>query len=305
MEHVTNSNCGVCGATNPGYYNTIKPYEGNYHHLTIHPRFPYTSCVFYQANKTEQDSRATYVGASSTPTVFINGLLKRSASQVTKAILDVELAKTSPIEVIVKESGTNSRTVTVEVKTVGTKPGGSYKVVAAIAEKVRNQATPNGEKVHYDVFRKFLTAATGDAITLADNGSSTNLNFNYDVNTNWVESETYLLVWIQDETTKEVLNSGSKFDIIAKTNNLTNSDVKLVFNPVRSNLALQLNKNLDGGNYLIMNIMGQILSQGTIITNNNRLDIPVSHFESGMYFIRLESKGQKITKRWIKESFNP
>jgi hypothetical protein len=113
------------------------------------------------------------------------------------------------------------------------------------------------------------------------------------------------LVWIQDETTKEVLNSGARFDIISKTNNLTSSDVKLIFNPVRSNLAIQLSKNLDGGNYFIMNIMGQVMSQGTIVTNNNRLDIPVSNFESGMYFIRIESKGQKITKRWIKESFNP
>jgi hypothetical protein len=111
LEHVTNSNCGVCGASNPGFYNNIKPYEGSYHHLSVHPKFPYVSCVFYQANKTEQDSRASYIGATSTPTVIVNGLIKKSASQVTKAILDAEMAKTSPIEVIVKETGTTSRSV--------------------------------------------------------------------------------------------------------------------------------------------------------------------------------------------------
>ncbi|NOT36281.1 MAG: Omp28-related outer membrane protein [Saprospiraceae bacterium] len=305
MEHVTNSNCGSCAASNPNYYNVIKPYQGNYHHLTIHPKFPYVSCVFYQANKPEQDERVAFLGVSSTPTVIVNGLIKKSASGITKAILDAEMAKTSPIEVIVKETGTTSRSVTVEVKTVGTKPAGTYKVVAAIAEKERNQTTSNGEKVHYDVFRKFLTAATGDAITLADNGSSVNLNYNYTVNSAWVESETYLLVWVQDVTTKEVLNSGNKFDVISKTEDLVPSDVKILYNPVRTNLSVQLNKNLDGGNYLIMNIMGQIVSQGIINTNNNKLEVPVAHYESGMYFLRIESNRQKITKRWIKESYNP
>lgn len=305
MEHVTNSNCGVCGATNPNYYNVIKPYEGSYHHLTVHPKFPYVSCVFYQANKTEQDERAAYIGASSTPTVIVNGLTKKSASSINKTLLDAELAKTSPIEVVVKETGTTSRSVTVDIKTVGTKPSGTYKVYAAIAERVRNQATPNGEKVHYDVFRKFLTAVTGDAVTLADNGSTLNLSYTYTVNSSWVESETYLLVWVQDATTKEVLNSGNKFDIISKTEDLVASDVKILYNPVRTNLAVQLNKNLDGGKYLIMNIMGQVISQGTITTNNNKLEIPVSHYESGMYFIRIESNRQKVTKRWIKETFNP
>lgn len=306
LEHVTNSNCGVCGASNPGFYNTIKPYEGSYHHLAIHPKFPYVSCVFYQANKSEQDQRVSFLGASSTPTVYINGLIKKSASSVTKSILDAELAKTSPIEVLVKETGTSNREVTVEIKTVGIKPAGNnFKVFAAIAEKVRNQATPNGEKVHYDVFRKFISATNGDPINLAENGSSVNLSFNYSVNAAWVESETYLLVWVQDETSKEVLNSGNKFDLTTSSRDLSASDVKILYNPVRINLSIQLNKNLDGGKYILLNIMGQVLTQGIITSNNNRLDIPVSHFESGMYLVRLESKGQKVTKRWIKESYNP
>ncbi|MEO6189790.1 MAG: T9SS type A sorting domain-containing protein, partial [Saprospiraceae bacterium] len=214
------------------------------------------------------------------------------------------LGKTSPIEVVVKETGVGTRVVNIEVKTTGIKPIGAYKIFAAIAEKTRNQATPNGEKVHYDVFRKFLTASSGDAITFAENGSSANLSFNYNVVSPWVEAETYVLVWVQDVNTKEVLNSGSKFDVITGNSDLSSSDIKILSNPVRTELVIQLSKPLEGS-YYIMNIMGQIIEKGNLNQLETKFELPVSNYKSGMYFVRIESNGQKITKRWIKESFNP
>ncbi|MEP7195994.1 MAG: Omp28-related outer membrane protein [Saprospiraceae bacterium] len=304
LEHVTNSNCSVCASSNPGFYSVLTPYEGKYHHLTIHPKFPYTSCVFYQANKTENDERTNNLGVTSTPTVVINGLSKKAASQIKAATIEAELNKTSPVEIVVKEIGTNTRTVNVDVKTVGIKPTSTYRVFAVIAEKVRNQTTGNGEKIHYDVFRKFLTAVSGDPINLADNGSTVSLSYNYTVSSSWVENETYVLVWIQDVTTKEVLNSGNKFDVTTSTTDLIASDVKVLTNPVRTDLSVQLSRPLDGA-YYILNIMGQVIEHGIISSFNNRFDLPVSSYKSGMYFLRIESNGQKITKRWIKESYNP
>lgn len=304
LEHVTNSNCGVCGASNPGFYSVLSGYQGSYHHLSIHPSFPYTSCVFYQANKTENNERAAFYNVNSTPTVVINGLTKKAASQVTASVMNPELGKTSPIEIIVKETSGSNRTVNVEVRTVGNKPVGTYKIYAAIAEKTRNQTTGNGEKVHYDVFRKFITASSGDNISLADNGSSVNLSYNYSVTSAWVESETYVMVWIQDVNTKEVLNSGNRFDVASSTGDITASDIKILTNPVRSDLSVQLTRPLDG-NYYILNIMGQVIEKGNLEQMGSRFDIAVAQYKSGMYFLRIESSSGKVTKRWIKESFNP
>ncbi len=304
LEHFTNSNCGSCAASNPNFFGVIANYEGKYHHISFHPIFPYSSCVFYQANKTENTDRTSFYSIAGTPTVVINGLTKKSASQVKNTTMDAELGKTSPIEVIVKETGTNNRTVNIEVKTVGVKPNGDYKVYAAIAEKIRNQTTGNGEKVHHNVFRKFLTSSAGDNINLAETGNLTTLSFNYSVNSGWVESETYVLVWIQDVATKEILNSGSKFDIVLSTNNLYSSDIKVTSNPVRSDLDVQFSKPLEGS-YFILNLMGQVIERGNLNPNSQNLSLPVSNYKSGMYFIRIESNNQKITKRWIKESFNP
>ena len=72
MEHFTNTWCSICGSQNPKFYSVLKNYEGNYHHMTIHPSFPYNQCPLYNANKTENSLRANYYSVSSTPTVVIN-----------------------------------------------------------------------------------------------------------------------------------------------------------------------------------------------------------------------------------------
>ena len=60
LEHFTNTRCSSCGSINPGFYNVISGYEGSYHHMTIHPSFPYSSCALYQANISENTARTNF-----------------------------------------------------------------------------------------------------------------------------------------------------------------------------------------------------------------------------------------------------
>ncbi|MBK9271284.1 MAG: T9SS type A sorting domain-containing protein [Saprospiraceae bacterium] len=301
MEHFTNTYCGVCGAVNPGFYNLIKKYEGNYHHMTVHPRFPYPQCSLYQANTSENTARASYYSVTSTPTVVINGTRKMAASNVNANILDGELNKQSAVAIVVKESGGSSRTVQVEVKTLGNKPAGNYRLFAAAAEKVLNLNTPNGEKVHHNVFRKFISAPDGNMIQIPESGNSLVLDFNFNVEPNWKESEIYLLVWIQETTTKDILNSGTKFDEdLSGSHQIKSIDFKVMTNPVKSNLVVQMEKGLTG-DYAIMNIMGQMVDRGAVNPFTQTLDIDVSDYKKGIYLVRIQSGGQKLTKRWVKD----
>ena len=204
MEHFTNTYCGICGARNPSFYSLLTKYEGNYHHMTVHPSFPYTACTLYQANKTENSLRANYYAINSTPTLVIHGTSKKSLSSVNAAVLDAELNKTSPVQVVVKETGSSLRNISVEIRTVGNKPSGTFRVYAAAVERKINLASPNGEKVHHNVFRKFISQADGDPINLADNGGSQNLSYSLTIDPSWVENEMYVLDWVQDINSKEV-----------------------------------------------------------------------------------------------------
>ena len=51
-------------------------------------------------------------------------------------------------------------------------------------------------------------------MTLALQGNEANVTFNYTVNAAWVSPEVYVLTWLQDAATKEVVNSGTKFDAL-------------------------------------------------------------------------------------------
>ncbi len=218
FEHFTNTRCGTCGATNPGFFANISINTNpKLHHISIHPSIPYSNCVFYQANTVPQDERATFYNLPGTPRVAINGANTVNANSVTAASVDNAYCATcSPValQVIETDNGSGSRTATIKVRSVGVPPSGSFKLYAAIVEKTVNYNAPNTETVHHNVFRQFLTAASGDGLTLALQGNETNVTFNYTVNAAWMPSEVYVLTWLQNETTREVVNSGTKFDAL-------------------------------------------------------------------------------------------
>jgi hypothetical protein len=215
FEHFTNTRCGVCGGSNPTFYQNININNNpKLHHVTIHPSIPYSACVFYQANMTEQNARATFYNLPGTPRVSVNGATTMSVSNTNAATIDNAYCATcSPIEVRVTEQNNGSnRSASVQIKSVGAPPSGNYRLFAAIVEKNVYYNAPNTETVHHNVFRQFLTTSTGDAVSLAAQGSQTNVNFNYTINSNWVANEIYVLAWLYDATTNTVVNSGTKFD---------------------------------------------------------------------------------------------
>ncbi len=215
FEHFTNTRCGICGANNPSFYQNIGINSNpKLHHMTIHPSTPYPNCFLYQANTTEQNARANFYNLPGTPRVAVNGASTMSVSNTNAATIDNAYCATcSPIEVKVTEQNNNGRSVSIDIKSVGAPPSGNYRLFAAIVEKMVSYSAPNGESVHHNVFRQFLTDATGNAVSLAAQGGQTNVNFNYTIANNWVASEIYVLAWLYDATTNTVVNSGTKFDI--------------------------------------------------------------------------------------------
>lgn len=215
LEHFTNTNCGVCGSVNPTFYQNIDINANTkVHHLSIHSSIPYVSCVFYQANKTPQDARATFYNIPGTPRVSINGTNPTGASNISATTIDNNFCNNcSPLEVKVTETSGTSRTASVQLKSVGTPPAGTHRVFVALVEKIVNYNAPNSEIVHHNVFRSFLTASNGDAVALPTQGNSVNLNFSYTVDAAWAAAEVYAVVWVQTDATNAVINSGTRFDV--------------------------------------------------------------------------------------------
>ena len=167
-------------------------------------------------------------------------------------------ATTSPIYVKVTEVANPnlSRNVTIKIKSVGTVPTGTFKLYAAVVEKKTTYASPNGEREHFNVFRQFITANSGDNITLSSAEQSILLSYTPDLG---ATGQLYVVAWVQNSTTKEVLNSGTQFDLgTATTEVSTDNQVALSPNPTTGKTTVTFDK-LTPQYLTVQNMAGQVL----------------------------------------------
>lgn len=231
FEHFTQASCGPCAQQNPGFQNTVvTPNANKVRHIAYHTSWPGTDHM-YTNNTTDNGGRTSYYSVSSVPFIRYNGNVKSGApGTFTQMDVNNEHAKGSPLKVTVSEVDNGStRTVTVEVKTVGTAPTGTFNLVAGIIEKNRTYVTApgsNGEKSFPNVFLDMLTtSANGQAITIAPQGQSTTVTFTYSetqatlttlnpaVNLN----NLVVFAFVQNSSSKYILQAGSTADVPVNT----------------------------------------------------------------------------------------
>lgn len=70
-------------------------------------------------------------------------------------------------------------------------------------------------------------------------------------------------------------------------------------NPASGEISLGLSEELVNGNLTIKNLIGQTIN--TVTVNSTKMNIDVSSFETGVYFIVIENKGLVLTQKLIIE----
>ncbi len=149
--------------------------------------------------------------------MILDGADIGSPAGVTQDMIIDEGINGSPIRILVtEETAGTTRNVHVEVQTVQDIPAGTYRIKGAVAERLIEYGSApgsNGETEFPNVFRQgLISGTTGDIITLAPVGSSVSFDYSYELDPLWQEDEIYALVWVQNSSSKEVLNSGAPGD---------------------------------------------------------------------------------------------
>ncbi|HQW01553.1 MAG TPA: Omp28-related outer membrane protein, partial [Saprospiraceae bacterium] len=204
LELFTNTPCPICASQNPGLFNRLANYEGQYHLIGFYPGSPYSSCIFYQANIPQNSARVQHYSGEifGSPTVALNGIDFKSSSGVNTTVLDNLTGGTSWLYINVDETTGTSRSVTIDLQDV---VGGSLttgRLYAVIVEKEISYNAPNGETLHHNVFRRFLTDVNGEDVDLTS-GQATK-TYQYAVSGTWNADETYVIAWLMDPTTEEI-----------------------------------------------------------------------------------------------------
>ncbi|TNE66987.1 MAG: T9SS type A sorting domain-containing protein [Bacteroidetes bacterium] len=307
LEHFTNSNCSICGSKNPSFYNLINQYPDDVHHLAIHPPVPYSSCKLYQANTTENSALANQYSINGTPRVALNGTLVPASSQLLPATtLEAALGQTSPVGIKVVEGGAYpDKTVSVTVSVYGTVPAGNYKLFAAVAESTVNYTGNNNEPKHYDVFRAMLPNIDGESITLPPAGGSATYNYTYTFAqpSGWTSNfdSLYVLAYVKNADTKEILNSGTRFDPVftGTADPQRVQAVNLFPNPATDQVSATIN-NDEIKRVEVFSINGQLV-QTAYNNQQNQVRIPLASLNPGIYLVKITGAKSLYTGKIVKD----
>jgi Outer membrane protein Omp28/Secretion system C-terminal sorting domain len=218
FEHYTNVSCGPCATQNPIFRaNILEQNDGTVHHIAYHPWWPSSTDPMYVYNKPENTARTQYYNVSAVPDMLLRGNQWRGGpAGVTQGLINEDTKNGSPIRIRVKETINGSkRDVVIDVETVGNVTTASYVLHTAIIEKEITYSTPpgsNGEKYFPNVFRKFLAGINGEVFIPALPGTSFQFKYSYTLDPVWDSTKIYVIAFVQNITTKEVVNSGSTID---------------------------------------------------------------------------------------------
>lgn len=213
IEQFTQASCGPCASENPTFKAEIlDPNQGKIHHIAYHTSWPGTDPM-YSHNTSQSAAMVDYYDVTGVPTFVTLG---EKVGVPTQSKIDEEQSEGSPIMVKVFQNfdATNIN-VEVRVITVGTMPTGTYVLKAAIIEHPMTYATPpgsNGEKYFPNVFRRMLPNTTGSAYTPAAKGDSVVFNYSYPKSSAWDLDSIKTVAYVQNTSTKEVINAGSNLD---------------------------------------------------------------------------------------------
>ncbi len=290
IEHFTNSRCSVCASRNPAFYTAIAQFPNDVHHVSIHPPIPYSNCVFYQANPTENDARKTFYGVDGTPTIFLNGIKNvASGALITTAKIQTYQNKTSPLYLKVVLTGTgDQRNAQIDAFSLAQIPGGNLRLFVMAVEKAVNYAAPNGETLHQDVMRDILTASTGDVFTPAAAGGKVSFNFNFTIPATWIASEIFVLAFVQNIDTEDVLNSGTNLDPVFTDaiEPIDNQKITLSPNPA-SDVLQVISENEKLESVEVFDAAGRVVLQQNF--SENRANLDVEKFSPGVYFVKIRT----------------
>jgi hypothetical protein len=278
LELFTNTPCPICASQIPGLYSRLANYEGVYHLVSFYPGKPYSSCIFYQANIPDNTARwQFYTGeVFGTPTVALNGIDFKNSNGVTNTVMDGLTGGESWLEVQVEETAGTDRDVTI---TLEDHVGGSAttaQLFAVIVEKEVHFNAPNGETVHHNVFRDFLTPNSGVAVDMTS-GTVTQ-DFSYTVNAAWQADQVYVVAWLSDPTTKEIFNSGTRFDP---------DFISAVDDPITTKLHLYPNPASTEFQIVVPEISGDV--QLSIFDASGRIHFAQNNLVAGPFEINCDS----------------
>ncbi len=297
IEEATNASCGPCAAQNPffEYYLSLAHNRSAIIPVIWHANYPGRD-VMNAANPTMHNTRSTYYPITGVPTAIVNGKLPpKSGSGYDGAPSDtVALANavraaagTSPITIgIAEQVNGASGSVDVTVNSTNALAGKKLRIVLVEGYHYYANAGTNGEKEFFYIARQMLPSAAGLDLTLAA-GETKSFTQPFTIDASWNANEMYVVAFVQDDGTREVLQAGTdrlRMELTAGSGRaaLAGSPTESrsfsadLGTPVSANYIVSVTKNLPAGWSTEVKVNGVSIADTATLALDASPALPVS-----------------------------
>jgi len=213
-EHFTQASCGPCASVNPNLHPILERNSDKLVRVTHQVSWPGYDPM-NKDNPGEIQARVNYYGINAVPGSRMNGVLAKvtPSIEVNDDNIAAAAALGSPYELKVETQLNPNITeldVKVDVKLTGNLVGRPVLRVVILEKIIRFTTAPgnNGEKEFHHVAKKFLPGTGGTPISnLSTTGESLSFDFNYKFDKLYDFRNLEVAAYIQNETSKEVLQA--------------------------------------------------------------------------------------------------
>lgn len=226
VEEGTNASCPPCAAQNPTFEHFLQERHVQDRVVPViwHARFP-GSDVMNAANPTIHNARITYNAVTGVPGAIVNGRTPSASSAAfyagapadTLALIGAidAVPPTSPILITIDQSR-NGGTLSFEVNITTEEQIGLMKLYVAVVEGYHYYANAgtNGEKEFRWIARDMLPSEAGRAVNITP-GNNIVISEEYTIPPTLNADQIYVVAWLQNDATKEVLQVGTSRNTIS------------------------------------------------------------------------------------------
>jgi len=314
-EVFTSSTCGPCTAGNINYNNVI---ANKTKHSTIKYQVYWPGTGDPYCTQEVRD-RTSYYGINSVPRMEVDGGWDGNAGSFSTGLYDDFQAKPAFLEITGNVSLTWKNTVTLDVtlNPLLDNASNNLKLHAVIVEGLTyaNKKT-NGETKFEEVMKKMMTGSVGQVLTplkkdtkvtkkiaytfnggyrlSADGSAAQHINH---LTENSVETwnDLAVVVFVQDATTKEVLQSET-FPIALVGTEAVEQNLNLYPNPANSVFVVEA-KEMGNAAVVVTDMQGKVVFNGNL--NAGALSMSVADWSNGVYMVSVNGNSKNLNSKIV------
>ena len=312
-EEFTSSTCAPCASFNPGYKQLLDDNDANTSGtqlVSVKYQMNWPSPGNDPAYNSEAAARRGAYGISGVPDVVYSG----SNIPTSQANIDIVTGIPALAELSAEWSFTGTYIqCDAEVEALGDLGSNNVLHMAMIEKEINHNVQTNGETTFYHVFRKFMDGANGKAMGSMTAGNTYTHYANSTISVNsapaqgsfdfWVgTSNMDIIVWLQDNTTGEVLQAAYAEYTTSSVNEMDNFAryIAVYPNPANDIAGVEIDL-MDRADVAInvVNAMGQTVftDAQTLDAGTQKINLETSTLSAGLYFVNVNVNGVSKTLR--------